>query len=204
MVLINGVCLDNCPEGYYRSTIAIKIGSESLRCSRCHYSCKTCSGAADSNCTTCFPDATINTKGHCHSLSLVNQVITLERWYSTITIVFTICCLVILLLIVYIVVGRSNDLICCIVETKRNHHHHHSSSSSSSHHRHRNHHNPHSLNHSRFSYVDLPTNHNHHHIDNQRRRSTSQRLSINTNHQSREILNLSKKMLTDQTSEDDL
>ncbi|XP_015787244.1 furin-like protease kpc-1 isoform X2 [Tetranychus urticae] len=197
MVLINGICIDNCPEGYHRPKLLIKIGSETVRCSRCHYSCKTCDGPSDSNCTSCFPDAKLNYKGYCHPSTLVNQLITLERWYSTITVIFVILCFVILILIVYIIFGRTNDLICCIVESKRAHHNSHRKHHSSHHHSSLHHHS-HRYSSAIFPYVDVPT---HCGANDNRQRSASQRIS---SHEAREILHLSKKILSDQTSEDDL
>jgi proprotein convertase subtilisin/kexin type 5 len=50
-VLVNGTCLDSCPEGYYRDRDS---------CRRCHTSCQTCSGSEMTSCLSCKPGWTLN------------------------------------------------------------------------------------------------------------------------------------------------
>ena len=97
-ILFDGKCVHDCPERYYR-------GEKS--CFKCYYSCKTCTGPNDYQCTTCYEDAILEEESHaqiyCHNKSLIDQVLHTSRWYYVLSIGFLVNFCIIIVLIIYIV-----------------------------------------------------------------------------------------------------
>ena len=103
-MLLNGKCLHDCPKGYYKSETGY---DHHKTCIKCYYSCKTCTGPNDYQCTSCYEDATLEEESHgqtyCHNKSLNDQVIHTSRWYYVLSIGFMVNFCIILVLITYIV-----------------------------------------------------------------------------------------------------
>ena len=83
-------------------------------CNRCHYSCKHCFGSNDNECSQCFSDATLHRNGHCFAKELVQEVVSLENWYTAVAVVFLCLCFVILTLVIYIVTEKNPQILCCL------------------------------------------------------------------------------------------
>ena len=103
-MLLNGKCLHDCPKGHYEGEIGY---DHHKTCIKCYYSCKTCTGPNDYQCTSCYEDATLEEESHaqtyCHNKSLNDQVIHTSRWYYVLSIGFMVNFCIILVLIIYIV-----------------------------------------------------------------------------------------------------
>ena len=103
-MLLNGKCVHKCPGGYYTGEVGY---DHHKTCLKCYYSCKTCTGPNDYQCTSCFEDAIIEEESHgqtfCHNKSLNDQVKHTSRWYYVLSIGFMINFCIILVLIIYIV-----------------------------------------------------------------------------------------------------
>lgn len=122
LVLLDGRCLESCPDGYFTQLYLKEITkSHHYRCSKCHYSCKSCTGPNDNECNQCYPDAQLNWKGHCHPKELVQEINALERWYTSITVVFLVLCFLVVSLVVYIVAPKHSKVSCFHGFTESNH-----------------------------------------------------------------------------------
>ena len=86
---------------------------------KCHYSCKLCTGPNDNNCSHCYPDAQLHRNGHCHSKELIQELSSLERWYTIITVIFLCLCFLILVLVIYILLDKNPNLFCCLTASNR-------------------------------------------------------------------------------------
>ncbi|XP_054285539.1 furin-like protease 1, isoforms 1/1-X/2 isoform X1 [Macrosteles quadrilineatus] len=85
--LAEGFCHRQCPEGFYpelpEANIARKSPQTQAFCARCHYSCRSCSGPNDYQCTLCFGDALLvssDQETYCYPRSLATAV-DISKWY---------------------------------------------------------------------------------------------------------------------------
>ncbi|XP_060827742.1 furin-like protease 1, isoforms 1/1-X/2 isoform X1 [Bombus pascuorum] len=97
----NGICVYKCPTGTYGISDETKAV-----CSSCHYSCLTCSGSSNTECTSCHEDAEL-------SMNLGETVCILRElswtmhstlWFYQMTILFSINIVLITLIILYVAV----------------------------------------------------------------------------------------------------
>jgi len=119
-LLLNDVCIRSCPEGYFMTEKSTRTEDQTTTsgiCNRCHYSCKHCFGSNDNECSECFSDAKLHRNGHCFAKELVQEVISLERWYTAVAVVFLCLCFVILTLVIYILTDKNPQLFCCWTRT---------------------------------------------------------------------------------------
>lgn len=101
LVLV-GHCVSACPpEGYYQGR-----ANNSLHCLPCYYSCRTCTGPNDDQCTDCYGDAQMEVgesgMRHCHNKGLLFKVMSSSRWYYLLSAGFLLNFLLVLCLVVYI------------------------------------------------------------------------------------------------------
>lgn len=117
MILLNGVCVDSCPEKYFkghlsessepypkRSNIASSENSGSgLICVPCHYSCRRCNGSSDYQCLECYEDAKLYElnplESYCYPQYVVHQMHNSSLYfqvYSLLVVVLT--CIIALIL----------------------------------------------------------------------------------------------------------
>lgn len=92
LVLHNDECIEKCPEKFYNSYsdyqtkqgTAEEILKYFNQCIACHYTCKTCIGSSDYQCSSCLPDAVLykeNTNEfYCYPKVLVFKVLS-DAWY---------------------------------------------------------------------------------------------------------------------------
>jgi len=123
-LLLGGHCVESCPaEGFY-------VGQENHQdsCIQCYYTCKSCDGPNDYQCTECFGDAELEeespTNKYCHNKSLIDKVFSSSRWYYVLTIGFMVNFFIVVFLIIYIIQwrrrnsrGRSQGLISASLES---------------------------------------------------------------------------------------
>ena len=101
--MIDGECQHDCPEkGYYKG-----MSNHQNTCLPCYYSCKTCSGPNDYQCSSCYDDAVLEEESHaqsyCHNKSLIDKMIHSSRWYYVLSIGFLVNFCIIIVLVIYIV-----------------------------------------------------------------------------------------------------
>lgn len=92
-----------------------------MACLQCYYTCKTCSGPNDYECTSCYGDASIeeNSPGHkyCHNAGLVSKIMSSSKWYYVLTLGFMVNLGIVVVLVVYILrrrrarAGKSTSLL---------------------------------------------------------------------------------------------
>ncbi|CAG9759990.1 unnamed protein product [Ceutorhynchus assimilis] len=104
--LYNGTCLKNCPEGYYDTENKLDIQTEkSAACAKCHYSCKSCTGSMDYQCTECFPDALIykasSNENYCYSRQVMVEIVSSRWYYRVIFFALGLCVLFLILALIY-------------------------------------------------------------------------------------------------------
>ncbi|XP_035729169.1 furin-like protease 1 isoform X1 [Vespa mandarinia] len=94
-------CWQECPIGSY--AIAEESTTRKV-CGRCHYSCLTCSGATDGECTTCHSDSNLLTNFGESQCVLQNLAWRFEStmWFYWLTIFFSINALIVVLAMIYI------------------------------------------------------------------------------------------------------
>ncbi|XP_066585085.1 furin-like protease 1 isoform X3 [Prorops nasuta] len=84
--LHDGLCVSRCPEGTY----ALRDKKKGA-CATCHYSCYSCSGPVDTDCTSCHEDAELLSTGigmsQCVSSSLTWKIQS-SVWFYRLTILF--------------------------------------------------------------------------------------------------------------------
>lgn len=92
MVYHQGECLKQCPEGLYNSyndflsatSYAEELSGHRNQCIACHYTCRTCVGANDYQCSGCFPDASLyeprNGETYCYPEMVMSEVVS-GKWY---------------------------------------------------------------------------------------------------------------------------
>ncbi|XP_069195959.1 furin-like protease 1 isoform X4 [Procambarus clarkii] len=104
--LLGGKCLQKCPENYYGWNPQAMGATESLNCRPCHYSCRSCSGPQDYECTVCWGDAELYSPSegqkHCHPLSLLNAYRSQQSWYVILLVILLGLLLVVLFLAVLV------------------------------------------------------------------------------------------------------
>lgn len=91
LALLHGGCVSRCPDTFYvESRGQPSLQPDSVRsdlniihyvCMPCHYSCQTCSGPMDDECSSCFDDAKIHReattttdKAHCYPSDLMTTL----------------------------------------------------------------------------------------------------------------------------------
>lgn len=92
MVLHDGKCVHACPDQFYNSyndyqskqaTVEEMLGYVN-QCIACHYTCKTCIGSNDYQCSSCFPDAILytqtNNEYYCYPKILLSDILS-GVWY---------------------------------------------------------------------------------------------------------------------------
>ncbi|XP_034180593.1 furin-like protease 1 isoform X4 [Osmia lignaria lignaria] len=95
----NGVCVHECPAGSYGVSDETKAV-----CSRCHYTCQTCSGPSNTECTSCYEDAELlSSESQCVILEL-SWTMQSTLWFYRMTILFTINLLLFLTLAIYMAI----------------------------------------------------------------------------------------------------
>jgi len=98
---LSGRCVTACPaEGYFQGE-----SNRSAACLACYYSCRTCKGPNDYQCTGCYGDADLqkdNDRGYCHNSGLVSKIVSSSKWYYILSIGFIINFFLVIFLIVYI------------------------------------------------------------------------------------------------------
>ncbi|XP_046822930.1 furin-like protease 1 isoform X5 [Vespa crabro] len=94
-------CWQECPIGSYAIT---EEPTTRKVCGRCHYSCLTCSGATDGECTTCHSDSNLLTNFGDSQCVLQNLAWRFEStmWFYWLTIFFSINALIVVLAMIYI------------------------------------------------------------------------------------------------------
>jgi len=103
---LDGRCVTDCPkEGYYQGE-----SNRSSACLPCYYSCRTCQGPNDYECTDCYGDAELEEdqgKGHCHNIGLLSKVLSSSKWYYILFLGFIVNFFVVVILIMYILRRRA-------------------------------------------------------------------------------------------------
>ena len=117
LYLFNGICVTSCPHNYFPAKELHQTKWLINLCSRCHYTCKRCVGPNDNECTECYSDAQLYRNGHCYAEQLLQEIRSLEKWYSAVAVVFLSLCFVILILVIYILTDKNPSFLCC--STKR-------------------------------------------------------------------------------------
>ncbi|XP_057655590.1 furin-like protease 1 isoform X2 [Diorhabda carinulata] len=105
-ILYKGFCIKLCPRKFYNNLLEmdtpeqIKSLLKNQTCSPCHYTCLSCKGSLDSDCTECYNDAEIvipsTTESYCYPVGIVSEVLS-EKWYHR---VFTMMYVLIILAII--------------------------------------------------------------------------------------------------------
>lgn len=102
-MLHNNKCVQACPDQFYNSyndyqskqgTVEEILGYVN-QCIPCHYTCKTCTGSNDYQCSSCFPDALLYTQNpnelYCYPKILVSDVLSGVWYFRTfLVLVFTL------------------------------------------------------------------------------------------------------------------
>lgn len=107
MVLHNGKCVHECPNQFYNSyndyqlkqDTVEKIHGYTNQCIACHYTCKTCVGSNDYQCSSCFPDAILyiqnDNEFYCYPKILLSDILSGVWYFRT----FLVLIIVIILLL---------------------------------------------------------------------------------------------------------
>ncbi|XP_071515734.1 furin-like protease kpc-1 isoform X2 [Panulirus ornatus] len=107
--LHDGKCLQSCPESHYAWNPQEKGLAGSLTCRSCHYSCRSCLGPQDYDCTVCWGDAELYSpfegQNHCHPRALLDAYRNQQSWYTAL--LFLLLVLLVLVLILAVMVLRS-------------------------------------------------------------------------------------------------
>lgn len=114
-------CVDKCPESTFPSPPATSLsqlagGSSertTLRCEHCHYSCRSCRGPSDDQCTRCFVDADLVDGGYCQSKVLLARLNAAAVWYKAMTVALMTLCVVIVSVAGLVLVTQTNCLAAC-------------------------------------------------------------------------------------------
>ncbi|KOC61093.1 hypothetical protein WH47_04359, partial [Habropoda laboriosa] len=97
----NGICVYKCPKGTY----GILDDTKSV-CYACHYSCLTCSGSSDTECTSCHEDAEISSSLN-ESVCILRELSWMMQstlWFYRMTALFLINVSVFVLVAIYLAV----------------------------------------------------------------------------------------------------
>jgi len=97
-----GRCVKQCPDvGYFEGE-----ANNTATCLTCYYSCKTCTGPNDYECSSCYGDADLNENSgigkYCHNKGLVFKIFSSSRWYYVLSIGFIVNFIVVVVLVLYI------------------------------------------------------------------------------------------------------
>lgn len=116
--LWEGKCLSSCPA----STLATNRTDLSGQCVPCHYSCLSCSGPSDSECTVCHADSQLHSvtnpgskskpEFYCHPRDLMNQLTGYERWALGIELALAFNVAIVVALVAYLCCSRSSGSSC--------------------------------------------------------------------------------------------
>lgn len=138
--LWQGQCVTTCPESTHAINQTGLVGIL-LACVPCHYSCLTCNGPSDSECTTCHADSQLKSvilpgyKGkaehYCHPRELANLLANYERWSLGVELALAFNVAIVMALVVFMLCnkkpggGSSCILNCCSTgaEPKKEYHH---------------------------------------------------------------------------------
>ncbi|KAF8794780.1 Furin-like protease kpc-1 like protein [Argiope bruennichi] len=102
-----GMCVLQCPSGYYGSAVGNYRSTQELTtsaCLPCHYSCIECHGPNDYQCVLCHEDALL-VDGYCEPKAMVDEVRSFAAWNDVVVGVFTALCFVTIALTIYVVVA---------------------------------------------------------------------------------------------------
>lgn len=107
-LLLAGRCVPSCPvEGYYEGR-----SNSTPACLACYYTCRTCTGPNDYQCSSCFGDshlASDSGRATCHNAGLVDKVVASSKWYYVLSIGLILNFFVVILLVVYILRRRARQ-----------------------------------------------------------------------------------------------
>jgi len=105
-LLLSGRCVQTCPpEGYYEGQ-----SNSSTACLACYYSCRTCTGPNDYQCSACYGDSHLVVeagRSQCNNAGMVEKVISSSKWYYMLTFGLIINFFVVVILLVYILRRRA-------------------------------------------------------------------------------------------------
>ncbi|XP_050314687.1 furin-like protease 1 isoform X2 [Anthonomus grandis grandis] len=107
-LLHNGTCVKECPAGFYDNREIANSKDTNYRrsgkCLQCHYTCKSCLGPLDYQCTMCFSDAVIyivsKSQTYCYTSHIISEVLS-EKWYYRVIFVLPIGFFVCLVLFIF-------------------------------------------------------------------------------------------------------
>jgi len=104
--VLAGRCVKECPkEGFYQG-----VSNNTAACLDCYYSCQTCSGPNDYECTSCYGDAELDESSslgkYCHNKTLIFKIFSSSRWYYILSIGFVVNFIIVILLVLYILRWR--------------------------------------------------------------------------------------------------
>lgn len=105
--LVNGECVAECPNGYFPSTHQMNITVSILVCLHCHYTCKTCGGPNDYQCTECFADANLH-GSYCRPQDLLHEMTDLQNYGFALTLIVVVLAIIILLLTTCLLCQRNH------------------------------------------------------------------------------------------------
>ncbi|KAI9557493.1 hypothetical protein GHT06_017321 [Daphnia sinensis] len=138
--LWQGQCVPTCPESTH-ATNQTGLAGILHACVPCHYSCLTCNGPSDSECTTCHADSQLKsvilpgykgkTEQYCHPRELANLLANYERWSLGVELALAFNVAIVMALVVFMLCnkkpggGSSCILNCCSTgaEPKKEYHH---------------------------------------------------------------------------------
>lgn len=95
----DGICVHKCPRGTY----GVSDESKAV-CSGCHYSCLTCSGPSNTECTSCHEDAEFSSSLDESVCILRDLTWTMHStfWFYRMTILFSTSVLLFIVIIMYV------------------------------------------------------------------------------------------------------
>ncbi|KAF7267577.1 hypothetical protein GWI33_019215 [Rhynchophorus ferrugineus] len=106
----NGSCLLRCPAGFYDSKNDLNPNAERTsysmpnKCIKCHYTCKTCIGSFDYQCTNCFSDAELYSltqfQNYCYPIQLISEIH--SRKWNMISMLLLLFAFIIALILIYL------------------------------------------------------------------------------------------------------
>lgn len=99
--LYDGHCVSPCPI----KTYSVSDGVNSV-CSRCHYTCETCSGPSEAECTSCQADATF-VSSRCILQSVAWQI-QFTKWHIVLTALLVIDLLALIAGAIYFIMRQKN------------------------------------------------------------------------------------------------
>jgi len=102
-ILHLGRCVQQCPhQGFFQGS-----ANSSATCLPCYYSCQSCTGPNDYQCSTCYGDAELDSNSDsgsfCHNKGLIFKIFSSSRWYYVLSIGFLVNFLIVIVLVLYII-----------------------------------------------------------------------------------------------------